>query len=353
MENLVSIKDRLKTINETNIQYLNLFNHPSLVYGNTVKSDKVDFCKYTEEIQEEMRQCGENYDNAMQYHKASTCGNRIRFKTSSRRLVFKVEFKRAYNYKNMVSWNSSGIEIFLIDTDGKYHNFSIIAPKEGYRIFAEQINIPPNSSVCIFLPNYNSILDMYIGFERGARIKQLPYPKKNRKPIVFYGNSITQGASATKSGNSFPNIVSRKLNHDIINLSMITCCIGTTKTAEMIGDIDCEAIVIDYSRYAPNLEFLKKTHEPFYKKIREKHPEKKIIIMTTACFNNWKTYDAYDDVIIQTYENAIANNENTLLLNQKELFDRKEYDLIAVDIGHYTDYGMFKIADKICELLNS
>ena len=353
MEYLTSVNDALKTINEGNIQYLNLFNHPSLVFGNTIKSDKVNFCKYTKDVQEEISELGGAAATIMQSHHSTTCGNRIRFRTSSRKLVFKVELKKQYSYKNMVSWNSSGFDIHIVDGEGQYHNYSLVVPKEGYRIFAEQIVLPSNSSICIFLPNYNSIEKMHIGIEKGAKISKFNYPKDNRKPILFYGNSITQGASASKSGNSFPNIVSRKLNHDIINLSLMACCMGNPKMADMIGNIDCKAIVIDYSKYAPNKRYLEVTHERFYKKIREKHPDKKIIIMTTACFNRWKEYEEYDEVILETYNNAISRGENTLLLNQRELFEEDDSDLIAIDIGHYTDYGMYKIANEICELLSS
>jgi hypothetical protein len=121
----------------------------------------------------------------------------------------------------------------------------------------------------------------------------------------------------------------------------------------MIGDIDCDSIVIDYSRFAPDKQYLEKTYDKFYRIIREKHPNKKIILMTTACFNRWKEYLEYDEVILETYKSAISRGENTVLLNQMELFERDEYDLVSVDIGHYTDYGMFRVADKICEILKS
>ena len=57
MEYLKSINDKLKKINDTNIQYLNLFNHPSLVFGNVDKS-KVDFHKYSKSIEEDIRRFG-------------------------------------------------------------------------------------------------------------------------------------------------------------------------------------------------------------------------------------------------------------------------------------------------------
>jgi hypothetical protein len=252
----------------------------------------------------------------------------------------------------MVTWNSSGLDIHIVDEEGTYNHHKLMAPKEGNRFYADHTTLPANSSVCIFLPSYDTIEQMFIGIETGSKISYLPYPKDKSTPIIFYGNDITQGASATKSGNAFPNIVSRKLNHDIINFSTTMCCRGTPKMAEMIGNLDCHSIVIDYSRNASDLEYFEKTYEKFYNKIREKHPDIKIILMTTALYNKCKRYELFDDVIIQTYKKAVKRGENTVLLNQRDLFDEKNYDLISIDGACYNDMGMYRVAEKLCELLD-
>ena len=47
MEYLKTINDSLRTINEKNIKYMDLFDYPNFVYGNiNYNSSKVDFCKY-------------------------------------------------------------------------------------------------------------------------------------------------------------------------------------------------------------------------------------------------------------------------------------------------------------------
>lgn len=350
MEYLNSITNKLQTIKESDIQYLDVFKNPVLVYGNTINSDRVNFCKFPQEVENELKRYGVHF--FMQYHKTSACGNRIRFKTDSHRIVLKVQLKRAQGYKEMVSWNSSGFDIYTVDEEGQYHPSRLIAPKFRKSIFAEQIWLPENSSVCIFLPNYDTIEKMYIGIEKGSRIKTFKYKKNKRKPIVFYGNGITQGASASKSGNSFPNIVSRKMDQDIINLSTFNACKATPKISELIGTINCDSIVIDYSRNAKYDDF-KQRYDNFYKEIRKQHPDKKIILMTVASFNFSKQYEKYDDIILNTYKNAKKRGENTFLLNQRELFDKKEYPLIATDGCHYNDIGMFRIAEKICEILSS
>ncbi|WP_323735650.1 SGNH/GDSL hydrolase family protein [Methanosphaera sp. ISO3-F5] len=352
MEYLKSVKDPLKKINDKNFKYLNLFKYPPLVFG-TNRSDKVDFCKYPKEVRTEIMKLHPKTKYLMEYHKASTCGCRIRFKTTSRKLIFRIKLRRGYNYKNMVMWNSSALSIYTVDKKGKYHYKTLLTPSAGKNCFAEAIRLPADSSVCIFLPSYDTIEEMYIGFEEKARIFRFNYPKDNRLPVIFYGGSAAQGASATKSSNSYPNIVSRKLNRDIINYSITRCCKATPSMAKIIGQTDCDSIVIDYSRDAKDKKELMERHEKFYKQIRQAHPDRKIILLTTASFNGSKKYEGYDEIIQKTYENALSRGEKTHLINQRELFKKEDYDIISFNNGYYTDYAMFKLADKICEIINS
>lgn len=58
---------------------------------------------------------------------------------------------------------------------------------------------------------------MYVGVSSDAIIKAAP-SYKNKKPLLFYGSSITQGACVSRPGNDYVSILARKLNSDYINL---------------------------------------------------------------------------------------------------------------------------------------
>ena len=352
MEYLESIDDSLKIINEENYKYLDLFDYPNLIHGNlNFSSAKLDFCKYPLNIQREMKKFGGLAVKEMKNLHSAACGNRLRLLTDSKDIIFKVQLKRKWEYQKMVNWNASGFDVYTLKNE-EYKHLTVFGPSNGHNIFAEKIKVPRNGKLCIFLPNYNTIEKMFIGIRNKSNIYELNYPEDKQLPILFYGNSVTQGAAASRSGNAFPNIVSKKLNRNIINLSCSSCCRGTDSTAKLIGEINCHAIIIDYTRNAHTIEDFKNTHERFYKKIRLFHPNTKIILLTSECYNNWRTYDEFDKIVNKTYQNAIKRKENVEILNQRELFDENEYDLITIDSSHYTDYGMFKIADKIYELIN-
>ena len=351
MEYMNDIGDNLNYIDESNVEYFDLFEFPNLFYGNlNFTNSQVDFSKFPKSFKKEIECYSDGTLHDWMNMKDNSCGNRLRFTTDSSKIIFKIRLRRKWPYVKLLNWNAMGFDIYLIEND-KYIHKIVFAPMDGHDTFAEFINITPNSKLCIFLPTYDVIEEFYMGIEKGCSFSELDYPVGNNLPVIFYGNSITQGAAASRSGNCFPNVVSRMLNRDIINISCSLCCRGNESIAELIGKVNCFSIVIDYTRNANSSKILKNTHEKFYNRIRDFHPDKKIILMTSSCFNFWRDYEEYDKVVIETYENAKSRGDNVYLLNQKELFDKSEYDYIAIDTSHYTDYGMYKVADKLANFL--
>lgn len=350
MEFLSSIHENLKKIDERDIEYIDLFDYPELIYGNVNVNSGLNFCKFPRNVQDEMEKYGTGVLNEMKQFNSSSSGNRLRVKTDSKRIVFKIQLNRKYDFININNTNSFGFDVYNV-INGQYIHENVFSPGDGNNIFAHEIEVPENGEICIFLPNYNSILSFFMGFEKGSSFETLKYPQGKRLPVLFYGNAVTQGASASRSGNSFTNILSRLLDRDMINVSCSSCCKATDNTADFLGKINCHAIVIDYTHNAYDTEEFMRTHERFYKKIRQYHPDTKIVLMTSENFNFWKSYDEYDEIVKNTYDNARIHGENVELINQRQLFDENEYDLVSVDDTHYSDYGMYIVAKKLCEII--
>lgn len=351
MEYLDKISDPLKNYDEENIEYLDLFDYPELFYGTlSITNKRLDFCKFPTQAREEMNNFDAGAIREMKSYHSASCGVRLRFFTNSKRIIFKIKLKRKYSVLKMVNWGSFGFDVYNLVGD-QYDHRTVFAPGNGYDLFAESVYVPANGKLCIFLPNYNTIEEMYMGIDKGSIVEPIDYPEENMLPIIFYGNSVTQGAAASHSGNSFPNLVSKKMNNDIINISASSCCKGTDTIAKFIGKLNAKCIVIDYTRNAYTTDYFRKTHEEFYKNIRKYHPDTKIILMTSESFNNWRDYDDFDEIVTNTYEHAKENGDNTYIINQRKLFNEEDYDFISVDNSHYNDYGMNKIAERICEII--
>lgn len=348
MEYLDSIQDSPNTINQEDIKYIDLFEHPEFFYGNITNIQETNFCKYPEIIQEEMHDYQAITVREMNNYKSSPTGVRLRFHTTSNRLIFKVRLKRKEDFTKMNNYNSSGFDIYTI-IDDSYKHLDVFSPGHGHDTFVHEIETPENGILCIFLPNYNTIEELYLGLKEGSTLKSYDYPLERQLPILFYGNAVTQGASASRSGNTFVNIVSRKLDRDIINISCSSCCKATINTAKFIGRLNCHTIVIDYTQNAYDTRVFSRTHERFYRKIREFHPDTHIILLTSENFNFWRDYDDFDEIVSNTYNNATILDDNVSIINQREIFEKDEYDYASVDKCLYNDYGMYKIADAICE----
>src|SRR5918994_1672547 len=66
------------------------------------------------------------------------------------------------------------------------------------------------------LPLYNGVDSLSVGVPPEARFE--PLAPRTQKPIVFYGTSITHGASASRPGMVHTAILGRRLDRPVINL---------------------------------------------------------------------------------------------------------------------------------------
>ena len=119
--------------------------------------------------------------------------------------------------------------------------------------------------------------------------------------------------------------------------------------ADYINTLDFSVLVYDYDHNAPTVEHLRATHEPFYKRIREKNPNVPIVMITrpTATFDD--DARARRDVVKATYENAIKNGDkNVYFIDGEDFFkDFDDKEVCFIDTIHPTDLGFYKMTELI------
>lgn len=199
-------------------------------------------------------------------------------------------------------------------------------------------NLPRKMRDCtLYLPLYNGVNSLEIGLAPDAKI-EAPTPHKIKKPILFYGSSITQGACATRTSNAYAAMLCRALDAPMINLGFSGNAKGEVKMAELIASLDLAAFVYDYDYNAPNAEHLKKTHEQFFKIVRKARPDLPIIIFGKISGHTSKR----DGIVRATYENAVKNGDKKVwLVEGKKLFEGADYSYLTVDNCHPNDLGFF------------
>jgi len=95
----------------------------------------------------------------------------------------------------------------------------------------------------VYLPLYAGVSELQMGFSPGSKVT--PTPTLLKKPIVFYGTSITQGCSASRTGMAFVSMLGRRFDIPMVNLGFSGNGFMDANYSEIMSDIDASAYVID------------------------------------------------------------------------------------------------------------
>lgn len=286
-----------------------------------------------------------------------TSGGRLRFCTDSTRIFLRSVLPTITKFDHMPK---TGVSCFDLYVDGEYMNTFRHGMLNGLGQEAKSENAYDSNltikekkmhDILIHFPLYNPVEDVFIGLDTNAVImpaKEYTYIK----PIVFYGSSITQGACASHPGNAYFNILSRRLDTDIVNLGFSSGCLGEESMAEYLSNLDMSILVCDYDHNAPTVEHLRKTHETTFKTIRKKQPNLPVIMITAAD----RSYGIPErrEVIYQTYINAVnRGDENVYFIDGSTIYTPVGRDLCTVDHIHPNDIGFLMMANAVEPVIRS
>ncbi len=213
----------------------------------------------------------------------------------------------------------------------------------------EFIKEPIMDDVTVWLPRNEIIKNVEIEIPKGYKV-EAPTPYKYSKPVLFYGSSITECAAASNPCASYNALISRHLDLDYYNFGFSGNCKGEIEMADYINMLDISLFVYDYDHNAPTAEHLEKTHEPFFKRIREKNPTLPVIMITRPCAKYGEDEWARKAIVKKTYENAIKNGDtNVYFIDGEDFFKNCPYDaeVCFTDTIHPTDLGFYMMAQVI------
>ncbi|MBQ2897881.1 MAG: hypothetical protein IJE46_06145 [Clostridia bacterium] len=283
---------------------------------------------------------------------SNTAGGRIRFVTDSSYVAINVQIDTPSKLPHMAWTGSLGFDLYA---DNEFVN-TFVPPWYVEDKYESVIGLGEKKEreITINFPLYCNVTELYIGLQEDAIVKD-PAPYKNKKPIVYYGSSITQGACASRPGRSYQSIISRKFNYDYINLGFSGNAQAEETMIEYIKSLDMSAFVYDYDHNALTVEYLEKTHEKMFKAIREQHPDIPIIMMPRPKFYLTDKEIQRHKIIETTYKNAIATGDkNVYFITSKELTKLCGNEGV-VDDCHPNDFGfasMAKALEGVMETIN-
>lgn len=284
---------------------------------------------------------------------ADTAGGRVRFKTNSSFIAIEAKMDVQDLMPHFTRLGQSGFDLYRKAGEQSRYFASFMPPtlmKYGYS--ASAATDGGMAEYTINFPLYDRVSELYIALKRDA-VLEAPAPYCNEKPVVFYGSSITQGGCASRPGNSYPAILSRRLNMDYINLGFSGSGKAEPAMRQYLASLPMSVFVCDYDHNAPDADYLEKTHLPLYRTVREAQPLLPIIFMTaTDVLLRKGVYMKRREIIRRTYETALAEGDRKVyFIDGGTLFARKEWDGCTVDGCHPNDFGFYRMAMGLEETL--
>lgn len=341
MQDITSIDKNfiVKTdIEKDDIRFYNVDDEPFKVYGIFKENGK--YRRMPGDV-------AKNITRGIDALHTNTAGGRVRFKTDSQYIAIHAKMDGLIKMSHFALTGSVGFDLYV---NNKYEK-TFVPPfdiEDGFESIVEFID-KELREITINFPLYSGVNDLYVGLQNDA-IAEEASPYKNTKPIVYYGSSITQGACASRPGMAYQSILSRKFNHDFVNLGFSGSAKAQDNMIDYIKNLDMSAFVYDYDYNSPTPEHLKSTHEKMFKEVRKQNPDIPIIIMSRPAFYLTEEEEIRRSIIEKTYKNAISSNDtNVYFIDGRKLMELCEGEG-TVDNCHPTDFGFVSIANALSDI---
>jgi len=292
---------------------------------------------------------------------ANTAGARVRFRTDSAYIAVGAVYPdMTFSSPRTAALAGAGAFCFDLYADNEFYwlltpetlrqDGSVMHFHLDHQRYEAGFRFPDRKmrEITLNFPSFVNISDLFIGLESGSQILYSS-PYRNEKPVVFYGSSITQGGCASRPGNLYQNILSRKMDLDYLNLGFAGGCKAEDAIIEYLCSLDMSMLVFDYDHNSPNPEFLEKTHFPALMRFRAAQPDTPVILLSRpnrSCSpedlrRRW-------EIIRTSREKCLSiGPQNVHFVDGQAVFSRYDGSIMTVDGTHPTDFGFFCIADAL------
>jgi len=187
------------------------------------------------------------------YLSTNSTGLNIVFYTNSPEIIVKYTVSGGLSLVNLTTIATSGVDMYVTDSDGKTEwcacpgNYSFGSSAKDTIVYhyknLEYANKGRGGKYQLFLPLYNSVTSMQIGVPQDSKFQFAAKPQE--KPILVYGTSIAQGASASRPAMAWSNIVARRTGSPVINLGFSGNGRLESAVFDLISEVDAQMYIID------------------------------------------------------------------------------------------------------------
>ena len=330
-------------ITEPDLVWMNVRQTPFQIHGIFFDEDQGCFLRLPQAVAESVSAGVTD----LNHH---TAGGRVRFCTDSTCIAIRAVMKTEYLMSHITLIGQSGFDLYHRNEAGDDLYYQSFKPPMGMRSGYSSALMTDGrfTEYTINFPLYDGVQELYIGLKKNA-VLEAPKPYGYAKPVVYYGSSITQGGCASRPGNSYQAILSRRLNVDHINLGFSGSGRAEPEMAHYLAGLDMGVFVCDYDYNCLSVEHLWQSHMPLYRTVRDANPDLPIIFISApTVLINPVEFEPRRTAVRATYDAAVAaGDRNVYYIDGGELFAGECWDSCTVDGVHPNDFGFYRMAMRI------
>ncbi len=251
---------------------------------------------------------------------------------------------------NMPATGVSGVDLYALASDGIWKWVDVTRPKEVNTVH-EIKNIDPGMRAYMaYLPLYNTTQKIRIGVPSGTKFQ--PIAPREEKPVVFYGTSITHGASASRPGMAHVAILGRRLDLPVVNLGFSGNGKMEPEVGALLTEIEAAVYIIDCLPNMVGKEVAERT-EPLVRQLREVRPDVPIILVEDRTYPNSWIFESRRirhkesrEALAKAYDNLVSSGVTNLYYVQGDRMLGEDTEA-TTDGSHPSDLGFVRQADAL------
>ena len=280
-------------------------------------------------------------------------GGQVAFRSDSRHVAVRVKLAAPADMNHMPATGQCGFDLYVGPPLGqRFHR----ASKYDHRQTDYEVLLlyHPDAAMREFtlnFPLYQAVKELRIGLDPEAQI-QPPSPYSRAGRVVIYGSSITQGGCASRPGMAYPNILSRNLNMEVINLGFSGSGRGEPEVCRLFASIpETRLLVLDYEANAGTVEQFGKTLPANIGIVRERLPDVPVLVVSRIVYSTDFTHaeslrarEQAREMQMHLVKNARDGGDAHLHFLDGSTVLGDDADECTVDGVHPTDLGFLRMA---------
>ncbi len=290
----------------------------------------------------------------------NSAGLYLRFRTDSRTIKLRWTSGVLREMRNMAAPGARGLDLYG-KLDGQWRYVATAVPNVKAVESEDEVGKTLNGEMreyMLYLSLYNRVDKLEIGIDPDARFEASDDPHPGRKGrVIMYGTSILQGGCCTRPGMAFTNILSRRLDREVVNLGFSGNALLDYDVAEWMASCPDPAVYVLDNVANGNPKNTLEKEENFFRILRNAHPDVPVVFVEVAHYpgmlfsaSKARSVHARNEALRQVYDALVAKGEPNIyyVSGDKLLGDDGE---ATVDGTHFTDIGMVRYSDVLYPIL--